>query len=306
MKNFAVLILGPTCTGKTSLAVKIAENAGEIISVDSMQIYKYMDIGTAKPSQSERKKVKHHLIDIITPDIQFTAGNFIRYANDLINDIISRNKIPFLVGGTGLYFLSLTRGMIDIPKINPEVKKKLIIKHDKIGQLRMYNILKRLDEKYAQVIHPNDKQRTLRALEVIIGSGRKFSDFLNQNNIKENDFKYITVGLNAPRNVLYEKINLRVDKMIEAGLVGEVKELINKGYSKNDPGMKGIGYKEILDHLDGVNDLERTIYLIKQNSRKYAKRQFTWFNKMNDIKWFDFEDQENCIDYINKEIDNFK
>lgn len=305
MNGFAVVLLGPTCTGKTEIALELAENIGEIISVDSMQVYKYMDIGTAKPLPAELNRVKHHLIDIIYPDNQFTAGEFKRESQKLIPEIIKRDKIPFLVGGTGLYFLSLIRGMVDIPKINPIIKEYLIEKHNKVGQERLYNILKRLDPIYANKIHQNDKQRTLRALEVIIGTKRKFSSFLEQQNIKDN-FTYIIVGLTIDRNELYERIDRRVDKMIENGLVDEVKFLLSKGYRANSPGLKAIGYKEIIAYFNDVISLDEAINQIKKNTRNYAKRQFTWFKKMDNVVWFDYKEKEIIKSYIKQEIIKLK
>lgn len=305
MEGFAVVILGPTCTGKSVLALELADERGEIISVDSMQVYKYMDIGTAKPSIYERKKVLHHLIDILTPDNQFTAGEFKREAQKLIPEILARGKIPFLVGGTGLYFLSLIRGMVNIPQVDKRVKEYLIKKHTKIGQDRMYNILKRVDPEYANKIHHNDKQRTLRALEVILQTKRPFSSFLGEENIKK-DFKYIIVGLDINRNELYERIEKRVDEMIEKGFLNEVKSLLEMGYTEKDPGLKAIGYKELVQYFYGRVSLEKAIEEIKRNTKKYAKRQFTWFKKMPDVMWFNYKDKEKIKDYINSQISLLK
>ncbi len=285
MNDFAVAIFGPTGVGKTSLSIELAQDHGEIISVDSMQVYKYMDIGTAKPSNEDRQKVRHHLIDIINPDIQFNVGDFSRQSSEIIKNIHSRGKIPFLVGGTGLYFLSLMRGMVDIPKIDPAVKSCLDSKLQKIGQQRMYKLLERLDYDYSTKIHHNDTQRTLRALEVLLGTGKKFSLFLKSNN-QNPGIRFITIGINAERNELYSIINRRVDDMINNGLVDEVKTLMSIGYKKTDPGLRAIGYREIIDHFEGLQNLENSIEKIKQNSRNYAKRQITWFTKVNDVRWF--------------------
>jgi tRNA dimethylallyltransferase len=301
MKSFAVAIFGPTGVGKSSNALTLAENIGEIISVDSMQVYKYMDIGTAKPSKEDQKRVKHHLIDIIPPNIQFNAGDFVRLSKILIQDIIKKNKIPFLVGGTGLYFLSLMRGMVDIPKIDTKIKEYLLDKWHKIGQIRMFNILKRFDYDYSLKIHQNDKQRTLRALEVFLGTKRKFSDYLKLENNK-NDIQYIKIGINVERNSLYELINKRVDLMIKSGLIDEVKNLLSMGYTKNDPGLRAIGYAELIDYFNGAIDLNKAIELIKQNSRHYAKRQITWFKKIPDVKWFNNNQNDEIRDFIYKSL----
>ena len=297
MKDFAVAIFGPTGVGKTTLAVEIADSIGEIISVDSMQVYRFMDVGTAKPVLQDLQKVKHHLIDILTPDEQFTAGEFKRKAEELIDKISSNNKIPFLVGGTGLYFTSLIRGMINMPKVDQIIKKQLISKSGKIGQSRLYEILKRLDPDYAIQIHPNDNQRTLRALEIILGTKQKFSFFQKLEN-KKTGFKFLNVGIKLERSKLYEIINSRVDGMIENGLVDEVKKLLKMGYNKDNPGMKAIGYKEIIDFLENKISLEKAIDEIKKNSRHYAKRQFTWFNALKDVSWFDAAEKSKIKEFI--------
>ncbi len=305
MDNFAVVILGPTCTGKTEIALDIAYKTGEIISVDSMQVYKYMDIGTAKPSKEELVKIKHHLIDIITPDRQFTAGEFNRSAQKLIPSINDSNMLPFLVGGTGLYFVSLIRGMVEMPKVDKDIKEYLLKKHEKIGQERAYKILKRVDYEYSQKIHNNDKQRTLRALEVILNTGKKFSGFLNKENVRP-DFKYIIVGLKIDRSELYSRINNRIDAMIKKGLADEVKSLLEMGYNKHNPGLKAIGYKEFIEYFENKATFDKAVYNIKKNSRHYAKRQLTWFNKMDNINWFDCNDKKKIKDFINKEIEQLK
>lgn len=301
MKKYAVAIFGPTGVGKTALALDLAKDKGEIISVDSMQVYKYMDIGTAKPSEDERNTIKHYLINNISPDRQFTAGDFTRSALSIINDILSHNKIPFLVGGTGLYFSSLMRGMVDIPKLDKNIKKKIIQKSGKIGQERMYKLLTKIDKDFANKIHPNDKQRTMRAIEVFCGTGKKFSDFQKGRN-KKNDINYIKVGINIDRKKLYDIINQRVDKMIESGLIDEVENLKKKGYTKVDPGMKAIGYKELLEYLDGNMGKDEAVSLIKRNSRRYAKRQLTWFRNVDGVKWFDNNEKNEIKQYVRKKI----
>ena len=304
MKKIAIVILGPTCVGKTDLALKTAFHCGEIISVDSMQVYQYMDIGTAKPDQNELKQVKHHLIDITTPDKQFTAGHFITHAGKLIPQIINDKKIPFLVGGTGLYFLSLIRGMVDIPSVPAEINQMIKDRHRQTGQARMFRLLERLDYEYSQKIHPNDSQRTMRALEVIITTKNKFSFYLNQQNQKE-ELDARIVGIRRDRKELYTLINQRVDLMMDKGLLDEVKQLKKMGYNKDHPGMKGIGYKEILEHLEGSISLDEAVHQVKKNSRRYAKRQFTWFNRMEGVNWFDAEDRNNIISFIEKQKSEF-
>ncbi len=305
MKDFAIAIFGPTGVGKTSLAIKLAKDNGQIISVDSMQVYKYMNIGTAKPSVEEIRTVKHYLIDIINPDNQFTAGNFCIAATNAINSILSEGKVPYLVGGTGLYFLSLIRGMVNIPKIDKDIRNSIIHKWNKFGQDRMFKILERIDNGFSKKIHKNDKQRTLRALEVFFGTKKKFSDYLKEEN-KRINLKFIKIGININRRELYNIINLRVDKMIQNGLVDEINELKRMGYTKDNPGLKAIGYKEMLEYLDKNISLNDAIELIKKNSRKYAKRQITWFNKTDNVKWFNKMDFNAIKSYLDEKILEFE
>jgi tRNA dimethylallyltransferase len=297
MKKFAVAIFGPTGVGKTALSLGLAEKNGEVISVDSRQVYKYMDIGTAKPSSQDLQRVKHHLIDIITPDITYAAGEFKRNSELLMDDITCRGKIPFLVGGTGLYFKSLMYGMAEIPAIDQEIRDRLSAKWNKIGQNRMYNLLQRIDPSYAGKIHANDSQRTLRALEVYLGTKKRLSEYITSNN-RRNDFAFINIGIHLERGVLYDRINTRVDLMIKDGLVDEVKSLLEAGYDGNDPGMQGIGYKEISSFLKDETSLEDAVTEMKQKSRNYAKRQITWFKIMPDTKWFAPDDIKGVREYI--------
>jgi tRNA dimethylallyltransferase len=302
MKKYAVAIFGPTGVGKSAIAIELAGgNKGEIISVDSMQVYKYMDIGTAKPPVEHLEKVKHHLIDIITPDIQFNAGDFKRLSEKILSEILEKGRIPFFVGGTGLYFSSLIRGLVEIPELDDKIKTDLIEKWKKIGQERMYRILSRVDREYAEKIHPNDMQRTLRALEVFLGTGQKYSDFRKKSNFKD-DTDYILVGITMDRPELYRIINERVEKMIGNGLVDEVRRLVAKGYNENDPGMKAIGYNEILSYVNGKCSLETAVSEIKKNSRRYAKRQMTWFKKISNVSWFSNRDIGPVMAYIKKRL----
>ena len=301
MTPVAVAIFGPTGVGKTALSLELTRDCGEIISVDSRQIYKYMDIGTAKPTLDEQKFVKHHLIDIITPDITYMAGEFKRNSEKLIAEITARGKIPFLIGGTGLYFNSLMFGMAEIPAIGHETKTRLYKKWHRWGQKRMHDILLRVDPVYGNKIHWNDKQRTLRALEIFLETGNNFSYFLNSGNIRE-DITFINIGLNLDRKILYDRINKRVDIMIENGLIDEVKKLLGSGCTKNDPGMKSIGYREIIDYLEDRMSLDEAINLMKKKSRNYAKRQICWFKNMPETAWFQPDDLTGVKKYLKDKI----
>jgi tRNA dimethylallyltransferase len=305
MKALAVAIFGPTGVGKTSLSIELAGNNGEIISVDSRQIYKFMDIGTAKPSSQQLEKVNHYLINFITPDIKFSAADFKKNAENLISEILSRNKIPFLVGGTGLYFNALFKGMVDIPPIDKEIQKKLLIELNEKGQPALFKLLEDKDPEYAARIHPNDKQRLLRSLEVIIGTGNKFSSYLKTQNVK-NEIQYIKIGINISREILYKRIDQRVDEMISSGFLSEVKKLIELGYDEKSHGMNGIGYFEFLSYLKNKISFDEAVYLIKKNSRNYAKRQLTWFRSYEDAEWFSNEEIENIKIFLDKKFGEYK
>jgi tRNA dimethylallyltransferase len=288
MHNLCVALFGPTGIGKTAVSLEIAKSFGEIISVDSRQVYKYLDIGTAKVTEEEKLKVKHHLIDIIYPDQQYSAGNFKRSAETIINNLILKEKIPFLVGGTGLYFKSLFDSFIDI-QISAKTQEFSRAKWERIGQERAYKILKRIDPQYALKIHDNDKQRTIRALEVFLETKKKIS-FFHETEQNKNNLEFLKIGLVQNRDRLYTKINSRVDQMLNCGFIDEVKKIIGMGYAKNCWGLKTIGYKQIVNYLDNFYSLEDAISEIKKESRHYAKRQITWFKNIDTVNWIDNDD----------------
>ena len=274
-----IVICGPTGAGKTSLALQLAQDIkGEIISADSRQIYKYMNIGTAKPTLEELECVPHHLIDIITPDKKFTAGEFVKRADLAISKIKKNNHIPFVVGGTGFYIKSLLYGLCKIPPIPAAIRNELKKEVEEKGAQTLHHMLNEVDPIAAQKIDPNDGNRIVRALEVFQVTGTPISSYWKKD-ASTKRYQHFTIFLNDERSVLYEKINTRVDKMVQDGLFDEFKHLLEMGYTRNDPGMNSLGYKELFDHIEGVHDLYTTIELIKQHMRNYAKRQLTWFNK---------------------------
>ncbi len=274
-----IVICGPTGAGKTSLALQLAQDIkGEIISADSRQIYKYMNIGTAKPTFEELKSVPHHLIDIITPDKKFTAGKFVKRADSAVSKIKNNNHIPFVVGGTGFYIKSLLYGLCKIPPIPAVIRNKLTKQVEQKGAHDLHCMLKEVDPIAAQKIDPNDSNRIVRALEVFQVTGTPISSYWKKDAL-EKRYQHFTIFLNDERSVLYEKINTRVDKMVQEGLFDEFKHLLEMGYTRNDPGMNSLGYQELFDHIDGMHDWHTTVELIKQHMRNYAKRQLTWFNK---------------------------
>ncbi len=300
MKNSEKIlaIVGPTGVGKSDLGVYLAERlSGEIINFDSIQFYKELNIGTAKPDEEERKKVPHHLYDLLELDQEFNAAEFIKIADKVIKEIWKRKKLPILVGGTGLYLRALEYGLfpLEIPK---EIREK-IRKRAEENLETLYEELKKLDPEYAKKISPRDKVRITRALEVIYTTSKPFSAFHKENPFFKNKrYNILKIGLNLPRKKLYEKINQRVIKMIEKGWIEEVKNLLNKGYSPDLRPFKAIGYKYIIQYIKGNLSLEKAIYLIQRDTRHYAKRQLTWFKKEKDIHWFNPEQKEEILEFV--------
>ena len=291
MKKIPIIILtGPTAVGKTNLSIDLAKELNaEIISADSMQIYKYMDIGSAKVTIDEMQGVKHYLVDEVTPDYVFSVSEFQKRADDYIQKINKDNKKVLVTGGTGLYLNSLIYNM-DFAKsdANNELREKLRIELEENGIDYMHNKLKELDPEAAQRIHKNNTKRVIRALEVYL-SGEKMNDFSKDLKFNEK-YNPIIIVLNREREHLYERINKRVDIMMDNGLIDEVKNLLKMGYTKDMISMQGIGYKEIIKYLDGEYTLDEAIDIIKRDSRRYAKRQLTWFRRYDDAKWFNLDE----------------
>jgi tRNA dimethylallyltransferase len=297
-----IAIVGPTGVGKSELAVFLGEKLnGEIINFDSLQFYKELNIGTAKPGEEERKRVPHHLYDLLELDEEFNAAKFVEIADNLIKEIWERGKIPILVGGTGLYLRAFEYGLfsIEVPK---EIRGTLRKRADQ-DLSSLYEELKRLDPEYAQKISPKDKVRITRALEVIYASGKPISYFHKENPFfGKKRYNLIKIGLILPRKELYEKINLRVIKMIEKGWIEEVKKLLEKGYSPELKTFKAIGYKYIIQYLQGKLSLEKAIELIQRDTRRYAKRQLTWFKKEPDIYWFNPDEKERILNFLKEKL----
>ncbi len=299
MEKKVIAILGPTASGKTAIGIEIAKKiGGEIVSCDSMQVYKYMDIGTAKPTQKEIGDIEYHLIDIIYPDEDFNAGIYEKLAKKKIKEIKDKGRIPIIVGGTGLYFRVLRYGLHHIPK-DKKIREILEERARTEGIETLYKELSFLDPEYVTKINPNDKKRIIRALEVIKISGKKFSELSKSWEENTNFAKnFLVFILYKERAILYKAINKRVDKMIKEGLVSEVETLLRMGYSKNLNALSAIGYKEIIDYLEGKYSLEEAINLIKKNTRHYAKRQFIWFRKEKDAIWIDATDRDKALKEI--------
>jgi tRNA dimethylallyltransferase len=283
-----LVLIGPTAAGKTRLSLELARQFRcEIISGDSMQVYRGMDIGTAKATPQERALVPHHMIDIHDPDYPFSVAEFQERARALIRDIDRRGCLPFIVGGTGLYIeavcydFKFSEGGFD-----EEYRRELNEFADRHGEEALHERLKAVDPASAERIHPNDRRRTIRALEVYRLTGIPLSDHLSRQK-KQSPYELCIVGLTMDREILYKRIEDRIDGMIEDGLVREVETLLARGYTTNLVSMQGLGYKEIAGYLRGEYDLAFAIELLKRNTRRFAKRQLSWFRHMKDIRWVD-------------------
>ncbi len=283
-----VLVLcGPTASGKTSLAVRLAEHLSiEIVSADSRQVYRHMDIGTAKPLPEELAAAPHHLIDVADPDDNFTASDFSRLGRQALCGIRERGRLPVIVGGTGLYIHALLHGLVDVPGADNNLRAELLHEESQ-GEGTLYARLLGVDPVLAQRLAPNDLVRIVRGLEVYFLSGRRLSEVQAEHAGRKPPFRVVTLGLTMPREDLYRRIDQRVCQMLKDGLVQEVEALLVNGYSAASKAMQTIGYREIVQHLRGNLALEEAVRLIQRDSRRYAKRQLTWFNKVKSIIWLD-------------------
>ena len=294
-----VAISGPTAVGKTEISLRIAEDFNmEIVSCDSMQIYKYMDIGSAKPTSDELKRVPHHMIDVVDPTEiisdplnSFNVVKFSKMARDAIFDINERGKTPLIVGGTGLYLDSIIYDIdFAATPIDESFRDDLYRIADEEGQEKLHDKLKELDSEAAERIHPNNVKRVVRAIEAAV-SGDNVKEFKKSFDERE-EFQPILIGLTRDREELYSRINKRVDILMEDGLLNEVENLKNMGLSSEDYPMKGIGYKELFEYLDGKITLDEAVNNVKINSRHYAKRQMTWLKRYENMKWFSLSDRD--------------
>ncbi len=294
--NRIVVLVGPTAVGKTSLALRIAPalNA-EIVSADSMQIYRGMDIGTGKPTAEERQQVRHHLIDIVNPDESFDAVRFKERADRAIQDIRARGKVPMVVGGTGLYVKVLLHGLFEDPGVDRFEKWEEKLHHyESLGQ-DPYKILESVDPDAAERIHPNDQVRARRALEVFLRTGHRISTLQRQHGFRGTRYDALLLGLSMDRERLFDRINRRVDAMVRSGLEQEVGTLLAKGYSADLPSMRSLGYRHLTDALRGELEGVDAIRLFKRDTRRYAKRQFTWFRNQERADWMTAPFQEERI-----------
>ena len=300
-----LIVSGPTGVGKTELMLEVCEKInGEIVSMDSRQIYRYMDIGTAKPSPKDRERVPHHMIDILNPDEHYNAFLYRKDSLKVMEEILKKGRIPVFVGGTGLYADALVRGIFEGVPADENVRRKLReLEEREPGILR--KMLEEFDPESATRIHPNDMKRTIRALEVYMKTGMRISDLRKR--AKGSD-RFKIVVLNRDREELYRRINERVEKMLKDGLIEETKKLLDMGYSRNLNSLNTIGYKEVIDYLDGKIDYDKMKHLIKRNSRRFARRQIIWYRRYDDAVWIDLSElgfkkaKEKLVEMILKEF----
>lgn len=289
MERKVIVIAGPTASGKTALSLMLAEKlSSEIISADSRQVYRYLNIGTAKPDMEQLRRVRHHFIDMLMPDENFDAKQFEDESLRIISSLHSKNIIPIVTGGTGLYIKALTEGMFDTASDEGLRVKLLQRTNDDQGKLSLYDELKSVDPVSASRMLPQNYKRVVRALEVYYITGRPIWEHHSEYR-RELDITFYQYALNWPRNLLYENINLRVDRMIEYGLEREVRMLLEMGYNRNINSLNTVGYSEIISYICGEVPFDTAVELIKRNSRRYAKRQMTWFRRDENIKWFDID-----------------
>ena len=287
MKKPLIILTGPTAVGKTKASIGLAKALnGEIISADSMQVYKHMDIGSAKIRPEEMQGIKHYLIDELEPDEEFHVVRFQEMAKKALEEIYAKNKIPIVVGGTGFYIQAL---LYDIDftenEEDTEYRKELEQLAAEKGADALHEMLRKVDPKSAEAIHANNVKRVIRALEFHKQTGGKISEHNEQERAKSSPYDFCYFVLNDERERLYERINLRIDQMLDDGLVEEVMSLKDQGYTKEMVSMQGLGYKEILDYLNGNCTLEEAIYILKRDTRHFAKRQLTWFRRERDVIW---------------------
>jgi tRNA dimethylallyltransferase len=283
-----IVITGPTAVGKTDVTIQLAKRLnGEIISADSMQVYKYMDIGTAKPTEEERQGIRHYLIDEVYPDEDFNVVMFRERALKHIKEILNKGKVPIVTGGTGLYIDSLVSN-IKYPEAKPDETLREDLKKlaETLGNEYLHQKLEKIDPIAAKRIHVNDTRRIIRALEVFVRTGKNISYYEEESRKEPSPYRFIQYGLRMQREVLYERINKRVDRMMEAGLLQETQKLIDMGYENCKP-MEGLGYKEMCWYITGRLTLSEAIELLKRNTRRYAKRQMTWFRRNKGMEWIE-------------------
>ncbi len=302
-----LIIAGPTAVGKTDASILLARESGaEIVSADSMQIYRGMDIGTAKPTPEQRRIVYHHMIDIVDPVQPYSVGDYLRDARAAIDGIMASGGIPLVVGGTGLYIRALTRGLFHGPRADLDLRERLLRRESEGPSGILYSDLVKTDPEAAIKIHPNDLRRTVRALEVFYLKDRKMSEYQREHAFQEKPYQFRMVFLVRSRSELYRRIEQRIDRMLENGLEAEVSALMKRGYARNLPSLQGLGYRQFIDHFLGRTTREEAIALLKRDTKRYAKRQFTWFRREPGVIWIDItglEQADRIAERIKKSVE---
>ncbi|MFC1651217.1 tRNA (adenosine(37)-N6)-dimethylallyltransferase MiaA [Candidatus Latescibacterota bacterium] len=300
-----LIIAGPTASGKKKIALDAAERFnGEIISADSRKVYRYLNIGTAKPSTETRERIHHHLIDIVDPDEPFNCGEWVIRASEAAHDIIGRGKLPIISGGTGFYIKAFMNGLSEGISADIEVRENLKREIDEIGAPALHAKLSKIDPQRAAEIHKNDSFRIMRALEVYYSTGRTFTEFREENIIKGGQYDYFHIGVEKKRAELYRCVDSRVDSMVSLGLLDELGSVLDMGYSRELTALDTVGYKEWFGYLDGELSFEECLEKVKADSRHYAKRQVTWFRAMKDINRID-PDEPGAADIIFGEVEKW-
>jgi tRNA dimethylallyltransferase len=281
-----IIVCGPTAVGKTGVALELAAAAGaQIVGADSMQIYRYMDIGTAKPTAKEQARVPHHLVDFCDPAEPFNAAAYSRLARKTIDRLLERGVVPLVVGGTGLYIKGLLGGLFPVPSPDRSIRKRLQAEAEQLGTPTLHDRLVRVDPNTAARLHPNDTARVVRALEVLEATGEPISLQQDRHRFEDEPYRALKIGLFLEKEVLYRRIDRRCDAMLEAGLIEEVKGLLKRGYPPQLKSMQSIGYRHVIDYLQGRATFEETRRLFSRDTRRYAKRQLTWFRADPEVRW---------------------
>ena len=294
-----LILIGPTAVGKTALSLALAERFScEIVGLDSMQIYKHMDIGTAKATAGERGRVPHHLLDVVEPDEEYHVARYVADATKACRQIVGQGNRPLLVGGTGLYLKSLLEGLFEIPTVPETVRASLRQRLAEEGRAVLFAELSLCDPESAGRIHPNDTHRLLRAMEIFQATGRSWSEHLRAQQVRPALTKVLQLGLRSERSVLYERINLRVERMVAEGLLAEVEKLLAMGYDPSLKAMQSIGYRHMLQFIQGQWDWDETLFQLARDTRRYAKRQMTWFGSDPQIRWFGPTDTPAIFDCV--------
>lgn len=300
-----VLLMGPTASGKSTLAMKVAGLRDvEIVNCDSQQIYRYLDIGTAKPGPEDRARCPHHLFDIVDPREGFNAGAYQEAADRAIEEIVQRGRIPLVVGGTGLYARALLKGIAEIPPIPEEVREEVRRALAELGPNQIHENLAQVDPESARRLHPNDSQRVTRALEVFRATGRSITWFQEQHGFNQQRYQASIFGMSWPRDLLDQRIRTRLGGMVDQGFLEEAGRLLAMGYPEDTPAFQALGYRELFQVLAGTLSLRRAVERIRLIHRQYAKRQMTWFNKMEGLTWIEGTDPDQALARVLDAVDS--